>query len=64
MISLHSSIEVKPRTKFADFGVGEYFTVDGTVYEKLSEDLARGPKRHILGTGVYDFAADDEVGEA
>lgn len=47
---------------FSELPIGDLFTEDGTVYEKIGENLARGPKKHPLGTGVYDFEADDEVG--
>ena len=50
--------------KFSDLLVGAYFLDDGMVYEKLDDTLARGPKRHALGTGVYDFEPDDEVESA
>jgi hypothetical protein len=47
--------------KFDDLPVGAYFLDDGTVYEKIDDSLARGPKQHALGTGIYDFEPDDEV---
>ena len=54
--------------KFSAIPVGDYFLDDGIVYEKLAEatskfdpGLARGPKRHALGTGCYEFEGDAEV---
>ena len=56
--------------KFSKIEVGWFFIDDHVVYEKLSDadpsdpfgrGLARGPKLGPLGTGIFEFHADDEV---
>jgi hypothetical protein len=59
-----AALHARRPVKFSDLEVGDYFLDDGTVYEKIDDTLARGPKRHPLGNGVYDFEPEDEVEEA
>jgi hypothetical protein len=56
-----AALPARRTVKFSDLEVGDYFLDDGTVYEKIDDTLARGPKRSALGTGVYSFDETDEV---
>ena len=62
-----SSVNQTTLVKFSAIQVGDYFLDDGIMNEKIRDasesdtGLARGPKRRPLGTGAYDFHADDEV---
>jgi hypothetical protein len=49
---------------FADIPLNEAFRdLDGVVYVKLSDTMARGPRWRWRNSELYEFAADDPVEE-